>query len=163
MADLVTIEDIEKAIVAERDFTKGQFAILQERLNGIDRATVVLSDTINRTPTEIQKAIHNMRELTHEKFSSIDKQVEERDVRAEREARDNKVAVEAAFAAQKEAIGKLEVLFTTRTNALGDRVDDLKTRFERTEGTGIGLSKGWGILVSGVGFIILILGFLATR
>lgn len=83
-----------------------------------------------------------------ERFASIATQFKERDTRSERESRDNKVAVDAAFAAQKEAaaaenksnreaigkseaatsekIDKLNELFTTTINAIRQQVDDLK-------------------------------------
>lgn len=88
--------------------------------------------------------------LTDEKFRGIALQFTERDTRSERESRDNKVAVDAAFAAQKEAaakqeetfskgidkseaatqetINKLAELFRTTTDAIGDKLDDLKDR-----------------------------------
>jgi hypothetical protein len=100
---LASNDAIERAAVAERDYVNGQLDVLRERLKGIDVATQLLNSTVNRTPTDIQKEILHLRELSDEKFESVAIQFKERDTRQERESRDNKVAVDAAFAAQKEA------------------------------------------------------------
>jgi cation transport regulator ChaB len=72
----------------------------------MDTATIVLNQAVTKTPTEIQKEVSHLRELSDEKFISVQTQFKERDTRQERESRDNKVAVDAAFAAQKEAAAK---------------------------------------------------------
>jgi hypothetical protein len=148
--------------IAERDYVDGQLDILKERLNGIDRATVVLNETVNRTPTVVQVAIGNVRELMEEKFDSIALQFKERDTRSERESRDNKIAVDAAFAAQKEiaaqqnqsntlaisksetstaeTIAKLAELVKTQTDALADKIDANKERLAAIEAQRMGVS-----------------------
>jgi hypothetical protein len=162
----LTQEAVNRAIAAERDYedarilavkewAEGRIEVLQQRFDGIDRATVVLQETVSRTPTAIQIEIAHLRELDEEKFQSIATQFKERDTRSERESRDNKVAVDAAFAAQKEAaseqnksntlaiskseastaetINKLAELFTSATDALGDKIDDIKGRLNSLE------------------------------
>lgn len=141
---------IVKSISAQRDYIDAQLAIRDERLRGIDEATVLRAAWIDSLPSRIDEKVGHLKNLHEEKFTSIDTQFKERDTRSEREARDNKVAVDAAFAAQKEsaaregesnqkAIDKSEIatadktnklgeLFTTTTNALGDKIDDLKGR-----------------------------------
>lgn len=143
---VLTTEAVTRALIAERDYINAQFDVIRERLRGIDIATEVLNETVNRTPTAIQGEISHLRELSEEKFSSVAIQFKERDTRQEREARDNKVAVDAAFAAQKEAaseqnksntlaiakseaataetINKLAELFKTATDALADKIED---------------------------------------
>lgn len=44
---------------------------------------------------------------------------------------------------------------------LVEKIDNLSTRFERTEGTGIGLNKGWGILLAGLGGIATIIAIIS--
>jgi cation transport regulator ChaB len=126
-----------------------------ERLNGIDEATKLRLSGIEGIPGQIDEKVGHLQSLADEKFASVAKQFEERDTRSERESRDNKVAVDAAFAAQKEAaakqdegnqkaidkseaataekIAKLNELFTVAIAALGDKVDDLKDRVGRME------------------------------
>jgi len=134
-------------------------------------------------PDQIDEKVANLGAIVEEKFHSIDGQFRERDTRSERESRDNKVAVDAAFAAQKEAaseqnksntlaisksevatqetINKLSELFRTTTDALGANISDLKDRVNRMEsirqgGTEAraGLSSGAGAIAA-VGTIIL--------
>ena len=100
---VLTIEAIDRRERALHEYVDGQVGIIQERLRGIDTATNVLNETVNRVPTDMQKEVSHVREITEEKFDSVSIQFKERDTRQEREARDNKVAVDAAFAAQKEA------------------------------------------------------------
>lgn len=157
---VLTTEALARGLNAERDYVDGQIGVLVERLSGIDRATELLSNTVNRVPTETQQAIGNLQAVQDERFSSIATQFQERDTRQEREARDNKVAVDAAFAAQKEAaakqdesnakaidkseaattetINKLGELFKTSTDALIDKVDDLKARVQAIESNKLG-------------------------
>jgi len=101
-----TIDAAEQAIQIARDYTDGKNAVIEERLRGIDRATELLSAEVNRVPSKLSQAVDNLDKVFTEKFDSVALQFKERDIRAEREARDNKVAVDAAFAAQKEAAAK---------------------------------------------------------
>jgi hypothetical protein len=103
----------------------------------------------------VANEIAHLADTVDEKFRSIATQFLERDTRSERESRDNKVAVDAAFAAQKEAaakqeetfskgidkseaatqetINKLTELFRTTNQGLSDKVDDLKQRMSDIE------------------------------
>lgn len=47
---VLTTQQMTRAVNAERDYVNGQLEVLRERLTGIDRATVVLNETVNRTP-----------------------------------------------------------------------------------------------------------------
>ena len=147
---LLTTEQMERGDKAERDYVDGLFAVLNERLRGIDTATIVLNEIVTRVPTEVQKEVLHLRELVEEKFDSVGTQFKERDTRSERESRDNEIRVNAAFAAADkaadernksnglaidkaqattaEAISKLAELFRTSISAQGDKIDDLKDR-----------------------------------
>ena len=143
---ILTTEALARAIAAQRDFVEGQIGVLEERLRGIDTATRLLNETVNRVPTALTEGLGHLQAVMDERFASIDKQFAERDTRQERESRDNKVAVDAAFAAQKEAaakqeetfgrsidksesataetIGKLQDLTSTQDSALASKIDD---------------------------------------
>ena len=151
----LTEQRIERAATAERDYTDGKLEVLRTRLEAIDEATRVLATTVNKVPSEIEKEITHLTSVMEEKFDSVSLRFSERDDRSERESRDNKVAVDAAFAAQKEAaaeqnkantkaidkseeatneaIAKLSELFESRTKAQSDKVDDLKDRIQSME------------------------------
>lgn len=161
---VLTTEQLLRSIQAEREFVNGQIAMVQERINGIDRATVLLSELHNRVPSESQVAISHLKSITDERFISISTQFKERDVRQERESRDNKTAVEAAFSAQKESankqeatfaksidkseaatattISKLQDLTATQFHALADKIDDNKERIVAIEGINLGNKAG---------------------
>jgi hypothetical protein len=149
-AGRLTTEELRRDVSALRE-------ILQARLDGMDRATVVLSDSVNRTPTAIQTAISHLKELHDERFASIALQFIERDVRTEQAATASASALAAALQAAKEAVfeqaqaaakaaEKTELSFskqidqtqlqiTTVAEGLGDKIDDLKGRLDRGEGS----------------------------
>jgi hypothetical protein len=121
----------------------------------MDRATALLDETVNRAPTDVTKEVMHLRELVEEHFGSIALQFKERDERSKREAQDNKIALDAALAAQKEAaseqnksntkaidkseaatsetIRQITSSFNSKNDSLMEKVDDLKTRFNGTE------------------------------
>lgn len=134
---VLTTEQMTRAVRAERDYVDGQVGIIQERLDGIDKASVVLNETVTRVPTQLQVAIGQVRELMDEKFHSVD-----------RRFADNKQAVDSALAAQEKqaaaqdksnqaaitksedqtakTIDELKGLFTSETRAIGQRIDETK-------------------------------------
>jgi hypothetical protein len=152
---VATNEAVARAMTSERDYVDGQISVLIERLNGIDRATELRWPAVEGVPGLIDEKISNLAKLMEEKFSSIETQFAERDTRQERESRDNKVAVDAAFAAQKEAAAKQDEanakaidkserataetiktnseLGRTTNDALVGQIGDLKERVSRIE------------------------------
>lgn len=88
--------------------------------------------------------VAHLREVVDERFSSVQMQFGERDVRHARESDYRMAAMTAAFAAMQEAsaqqdhsharaIGKLEQLLASETKALADRIEDVKDRLGRLE------------------------------
>jgi len=141
---ILTTEALERGLRSQRDYIDAQMAIRDQRLDGIDTATKLLNETVNRVPTALSEAITHLRELDEEKFQSVAQQFRERDVRSERESLDNKVAVDAAFAAQKEAaakqdesnakaIEKSEKATGETISSQSDKIDDLKARVQGLE------------------------------
>jgi DNA anti-recombination protein RmuC len=147
---ILTTEQLLRAIAAERDFVNGQLDVLRERLAGIDVATELRVGTGTAVTAATDEKIGHLSSLVDERFASIATQFKERDTRSERESRDNKVAVDAAFAAQKEAaakqdegnqksidksekatnesINKLGDVVKASNEALTDKIEDLRTR-----------------------------------
>ena len=154
---------LARAIQSERDFNSARWDTLKQMIADRDQAISVLNDTVNKVPTEVQQAVVSLQALMTERFSSIELQFKERDTRQVRESTDNKVAVDAAFAAQKEsalaqdtsnakaiskseaatteAISKLGELQSTTTQALSDKVDDLKDRITSLESEKMGVTS----------------------
>ncbi|HXJ26379.1 MAG TPA: hypothetical protein VNH17_11790 [Streptosporangiaceae bacterium] len=120
--------------------------LIEARLNGMDRATALLSETVNRTPTVIQTEISHVRELIDERFGGIDKQFAERDVRTEQAAKASKEALDAALLSAKELVSqqndsnttkaeKTEQNFTKQIDNALDRISEIKERLDRGEGS----------------------------
>jgi cation transport regulator ChaB len=115
----LTTELIDRATKALEEKFEAELAIRDERLRGIDVATTLRLDMIHSMPEAMVANITHLREIVDERLDSVATQFKERDTRSERESRDNKLAVDAAFAAQEkqaaaqnkanaEAIGKSE-------------------------------------------------------
>jgi ABC-type multidrug transport system fused ATPase/permease subunit len=171
-----------------RDYVDGQVSVLEERLRGIDTATKLLNETVNRVPTALQEGLGHLQAVTDERFSSIATQFQERDTRSERESRDNKVAVDAAFAAQKEAAAKQDeanakaidkseraTAETIKTNqelsiakidSLTKSLDEVKLSVTRIESIKTGATQSTSALISVVGLaftaIIIAVGIYAA-
>jgi sugar-specific transcriptional regulator TrmB len=106
----LTTEQLRRELSALRE-------VLVTRIEGMDRATDLLSETVNRTPTVIQTEISHLRELMNEKlgslssqadekFTSVDQRFNERDVRTDQAAKASKEALDAALLAAKELVSQ---------------------------------------------------------
>jgi primosomal protein N' len=163
-APYLTTEELRRDVSALRE-------ILQARLDGMDRATELLSETVNRTPTQIQTEISHVRELiqeklgslggmAEEKFKSIELQFVERDVRTGQAATASAQALAAALQAAKEAVfeqaqaaakaaDKTELSFTKQIDlllaqikALGDTFGDRLAELKERIDRGEGSTSG---------------------
>jgi hypothetical protein len=159
--------------------------IVFTRLDAMDKAVELFDMNLTRVPTETDKAIEHLKELHEEKFTSVQTQFKERDVRVEQTARDTKVAVDAALQAAEKAVGKQNESFAlsieksenatikqidqqgqliaTTTKALDDKITDVKDRLTRLEGKseGSGLNMMYIAAITAViAVIIALLGYL---
>lgn len=160
---VLTTSQLLRVVASERDYTDGQIAVVRERLNGMDRANEVLNETIHRVPTDLQKGMEEIRTLMDERSEAVAERFAALAILSSRESDLNQLALAAAFAAQKEAAGeqnkantekinKSELATTetinknaqlalSTTNALGDKVDDLKDRVNRVEAARAGMQE----------------------
>jgi hypothetical protein len=158
----------------------GQHDPVQTRLQAMDQAIELVAVWREELPTRMDGRVRQLELLLTERFNTVEVrfdaiagQFKERDTRSERESRDNKVAVDAAFAAQKEAaseqnksntlaISKSEAatsetlnkqadLFKSTTDALGARIEDAKqalgkidTRLTAIESRGVQVRETQG-------------------
>jgi cation transport regulator ChaB len=185
---VLTTEALARAMQSMRDYVDGQVSVLEERLRGIDIATKLLNETVNRVPTALQEGLGHLQAVMDERFLSIATQFQERDTRSERESRDNKVAVDAAFAAQKEAAAKQDeanakaidkseraTAETIKTNqelsiakidSLTKSLDEVKLSVTRIESIKTGATQSTSALISVVGLaftaIIIAVGIYAA-
>jgi len=150
--------------------------LLETRLDGMDRAMALFQENITRVPTDVDKQVGHLKALHEEKFTSIEVQFRERDVRTEQTSRDSKVAVDAALQAAKEAVGEQNrssalaiaksetatvkqidqqgLLIATATAGLNDKIDDIKARLTLMEGRGSGMAASWAVAAALIGLAI---------
>jgi hypothetical protein len=170
----LTTEQLDREIAALKE-------IVFTRLEGMDRALTLATETINRQPTETEKAIGHLRdmlgarmngmdEIRNEKFIGIQAQFRERDIRFEQAAREANGRVEIALQAAKEAVAKSEVSTIKQLDQLqesirqvdktsDDKLADVKDRLNREGGRGEGHSDVWGWIVAAVAALIAILEY----
>lgn len=169
----LTTEAVDRASDQWRRDLNNTQAIIETRLAAMDAATMLRLEAIVGIRPQTERLIAHAVDVTterfaslrveiaalhglmDEKFASVGKQFAERDTRSEREGRDNKLAVDAAFAAQEkqakaqnesntEAIRKSETATseTIKTNgelamasisAQGEKIDELNKRLTASE------------------------------
>jgi hypothetical protein len=139
----------------------------------------VLSQTVNRTPTMVQTEIVHLRDRVDLLMDGVDRRFADGAAAREREQRDNKVAVDAAFAAQKEAAAKQDesnskaidkseaataetiatnaALFRSSIAALEGQLADMKDRLIRAEGLRAGGKESLAGIYALVGVIATVL------
>jgi len=110
----LTTEQLLRALAAEREYVNGQLGIRDQRIDGMDRATKLLDETVNRTPTLIQTEIQHVREVMDERRDATN---------AEFAAAEK--AVETAMASAEKAVAKAETANEKRFESTGARIDGL--------------------------------------
>lgn len=138
---------------ALREHIDQQFQQIRAALDSADLLELERVKLVDAKVDSYESTIGSLREVIDEKFNTVSLQFAERDTRQEREARDNKLAVDAAFAAQEkqavaqndsntlainkseqataETINKLAELFKSTTDSLSDKIDALTTRLDK--------------------------------
>lgn len=135
-----------------RELIEARIRGLEVRMEAGDEAVRLLQAFADRTPTtmDVQHAVEKLREVAFVKFDGIRTQLQERDAAMEKASKDVKSAVDAAFAAAKEAVGeqnksnaaaidKSEKAFTKQVDGLSDiikttakgvddKINDIKER-----------------------------------
>lgn len=162
----------------------GEMSTIRARLDGMDQAIKMRYDVVEQFPRVIEEKVAHLQRLHEERFNSIRTQFEERDTRSEQAAQAGTKAIDAAFSAQKEAVGEqnrsnaaaiakseaqvkeqiasLGNLFKTTTDAATDKIDDVRTRLTSLESHRKGGSDTIGYILGGIGGLVGILGIIAA-
>jgi hypothetical protein len=160
---------------------EGMKQTFETRLNGMDKAIVLVRESNQQVPELISAAITHLREVHQVKFESIRDQFSERDTRTDQTRADAKLAldvalqgaakaVDAAFSAAKEAALKIEASFTKQIDQLrdltgaqqkntDDKIDDLKTRLTAMVSEKSGSNN---IVVFAISIAGLVIAFIAA-
>lgn len=159
-------------------------AVIETRLDGMDKAITLLQDTADKFPARIDEKITSLQEVHEGKFQSIQTQFVERDVRTDQTSRDSKVAVDAALQAAKEAVAEQNrssalaiakseastmkqidqqgLLIQTTAKASDEKIDDIKERLTRIEGMGVGAITAQTTQQTSSGHTVNILALIAA-
>jgi dGTP triphosphohydrolase len=148
--------------------------------------TALTTERVNR---EVEAArefvlgeIRHLRELTDQKFAAVSAQFDSVADRVAEQKTDTRDAVDAAFAAAKEAvknqteaqdkaIAKSEAAITKQMDALyllqeksnqaaDEKIDDLKGRLDKLEGRSQGTQMSAGLLFASIGGLAAVIGII---
>jgi hypothetical protein len=144
-------------------------AQLETRLDGMDIATQLLATTVNHVPSAVDESVGHLKELHDGRFNSLEQMISQRFM-------DNQKAVDAAFAAQKEAVAeqnksialsndKSELAFTkqidgqavllaTTNRAMSDKIEDIKEQLSTRSGHDRGTLDTRTLVLTIVGLIL---------
>lgn len=154
--EIVKKEHIAHAIGSIKELFDTKLDVLTTRITAMDQAQELLRANVNQVPSTADRLTSQLKEVMEEKFTSVETQFKERDVRTEQDKTSTKVAVDAALSAQKEAAGAqndsntkaiekseaatakqidgIQALLKSNFDALNDKITDLKGRIDRGEG-----------------------------
>jgi hypothetical protein len=166
------LDGLEKAVqVFQADLTRVPTTVdrqtlalrelIENRLIGIEKDAIETRKAIEARENIVEKQIANaqamsfgkveeLSSVTNEKFYGVAAQFAERDTRTDQRAGDTKLAVDAAFAAAKEATAKIEAGFTKQIDAMINIIDtktanlagglgDIKDRMTAMENRTVGM------------------------
>lgn len=148
-------------------------------------ASLRLEETLRRL---VQSEIEHMEMLMNERFAHIETQFKMLDARTAEQKKDTKDALDAALAAQKEAVASqtasseksitksetatierikaVETLLSASTRASDDKIDDLKSRIVAIEAVKLGtkesVSDSRATIAAVVGVIGVVIAFAAV-
>jgi hypothetical protein len=134
--------------------------LMEARMLAIEESAQHRYEDLRRVPTETDRQVSHLRELFLEKFVSVQKQFDERDIRSQASEDAAKVAVNAALQAQKEAaaaqndsnaaaitksegatikqIDGILALLGSNTTGTNDKIAAINARLDRGEGINLG-------------------------
>lgn len=121
---------------------------------------------VEQYPTEVDRAIGQVREYFEEKFRSVELRFSERDSRFKQRDEDNTQLLREQRTASETAIAKAESSVGQQLVTLNIALRDMKERMDRTEGKAEGAVKLWGTIVAAimaVGVIVTIMTAFAVR
>jgi hypothetical protein len=162
LREVSTLRDSSKAEVAAlKDIIVTRLTAMDKAVELVQASHLRLVEMFHAREDKfdrlIDDKISSLQEVHDEKFRSISVQFTERDTRTEQNQKDTKVAVDAALQAAEKAVGKQQesfslatdksekattkqidqqgLIISTATRALDDKIEDLKQRLTRIEGS----------------------------
>jgi hypothetical protein len=145
---LLTTQNLLREISALKELFGTELKSLDQRISEVSSYSRARNEDIKSASATLQALLEEKIEkqalVSNEKFIGVGAQFAERDTRTDQRAGDTKLAVDAAFAAAKEATAKIEAGFTkqidgifqivdTKTANIGGNIDDIKQRLTAIE------------------------------
>jgi hypothetical protein len=146
---LLTTEQLTRGLTGLRE-------LLESRIHAVEESARHRYEDLRRVPTDTDRQVTHLKELFTEKFASVQKQFDERDIRSQASEDAAKVAVNAALQAQKEAaaaqndsnaaaitksegstikqIDGILALLGSNTTGTNDKITAINARLDRGEG-----------------------------
>jgi hypothetical protein len=132
---------------------------IASRLDGMDKAIVLLQRTVDRSPTiaEVALSVKEQKELLQSESRALkelmDTKFTDRDLAliaalaAAKEAvgaqnTSNSIAIAKSDSSTVEALKQLQIIFQTNIAAATTQINDLKSRLDKGEGSGEGRRQG---------------------
>jgi hypothetical protein len=196
-ADLTRVPtSVDRAILALRELEEARFKSIDQNLqslhNSIDPIDCDIRKEIGHLHALLISEVQKLTEVTAERFTAVGAQFSERDTRTDQRAGDTKLAVDAAFAAAKEATAKIEAGFTkqidsmitiidTKTGNLAGGLSDNKERItaleSRTQGIGLANQENrsthadsralifavMATCIAGAGFLVAVMTYISVH
>jgi len=159
-ADLTRVPTtVDRQITSLRELLEARFGGIESNVKGlhqaVDQRDNKVKEQIEHLHALMLSKVEELAAVTTERFLGVAAQFSERDTRTDQRAGDTKLAVDAAFAAAKEATAKIEGGFTkqidaminiidTKTSNLNGALGDLKDRVTAMENRTAGISSARG-------------------
>jgi hypothetical protein len=184
---LLTSALVEKAMLSLESKLETRFNAMDKAADLLHADFTRVPTEMDRAITHLRELltadINKLKEANDEVFKRIEVQFTERDKRTDQLALASSTAIAAALQAAKEAVGaqntsnsiaiaksesstleslrQLRELFTSVTNAINSKVEDIKTRLDKGEGQPKGGGDAWGIFVGAGGMVIAVVSVIA--
>ncbi len=141
----MTTAQLDRTIVGLSENISAKFEAIGVRLNAMDKAVTVFHDDFTRVPTQVDRAIKDLRQLmeskidkvvevTVERFARVDVLFVEGDKRTQQLSTANALALAAALQAAKEAVAEQNRSNTTAIakseSAVGEQIPQLQVSFQ---------------------------------
>lgn len=124
---ILTTEQLLREINNLRDLLLLRVVGLEDKItaqfDAYDRAITLIQSKADKVPSEVDLKTGALKDLLNEKFEAVSMQFKERDTRTQETASLNKLAIDAALQAQKEAAGKSEEGFTKQIDKLDELIN----------------------------------------
>jgi len=126
--DLVRVPTLlDRSILGLRELIETRLSCAEHDVEAITNQVAHRSEQIKEQIDHLHalmiSKIDELASVTAERFVGVASQFTERDTRTDQRAGDTKLAVDAAFAAAKEATGKIEAGFTKQIDSMSAMID----------------------------------------